>query len=116
MAKGVYIYVTDGGNRIKVSLDTAKAAVGGFQIPAATDQSPVVPGFGRRMRGVYVENSSGSNFFFPMATQDEGPYAVETSTNLTYKGSTLATCSRKGEKIFWGAPNPEGEAPLATTP
>ncbi len=116
MSKNIYIYVTDGGNRIKVSLDTAKAAVGGFQLPTASDQSPVVPGFGRRMRGVYVENGSGSNFFFPMSTVDEGAYATETSTNLSYKGSTLATCSRRGEKIFWGAPIAEGEAPLATTP
>jgi hypothetical protein len=116
MAKGIFIYVTDAGNRVKVSLDTAKAAVGGFQLPTASDTSPVVPGFGRRMRHVNVENSTGSNFSFPMATQDSPAYATESSTTITYKGSTLLTISRIGEKIYWGPGIPEGEAPLATTP
>jgi hypothetical protein len=116
MAKGIYIYVTDAGTRVKVSLDTAKAAVGGFQLPTASDTGPVVPGFGRRMRHVNVENSTGSNFAFYMSTVDEGPYATESSTILTYKGSSLSTISRIGEKIYWGPGIAEGEAPLATTP
>jgi hypothetical protein len=116
MAKSTYIYVTDGGNNVKVVLDSAKAALGGFDAPAASDQSPVVPGFGRRMRHVNVESPSGSNYSFPMATIDEPAYATDASTTLTYKGTQLKTCSRSGEKIFWGANIAEGEAPLATTP
>lgn len=113
MAKGVFLYTTDGGERIKVSLDIEKAAVGGFTAPASTDLSPVVPGFGKRMRVVYAENSSGSNFAFPMANQDIAAYATSSTTVITYKGSTLNTCSRRGERIYWGAPNAEGEQPLA---
>jgi hypothetical protein len=112
MAKGIYAYTTDAGTTVKVSLDVAKAALGGFTAPLATDTSPVVPGFGKRMRGVYAESPSGENYFFPMATQDAPSYAASSSISLTYKTIVFQTCSRKGERIFYGSPVAEGETDI----
>jgi hypothetical protein len=109
MAKSVYIYTTDSGDTVKVSLDTAKATLGGFTAPTTADVSPVVPGFTKRMRGVWAEGPSGQNYFFPMGNQDSAIYVASSSVTLTYKGLSFATCSRKGEKIFYGSPIAEGE-------
>ncbi len=114
MAKGTFVYTLDSGNKVKVVLDVAAAAIGGFEAPTATDIGPVIPGFGKRMRGCYFEGPSGSNYFLPMATQDEVAYATDASTTVTYKGTILKSISRRGEKYFYGSAVAEGETDLAT--
>lgn len=112
MAKSVWQYTTDGGVLVKVLLDDKKAATGGFVRPAAGNTSPVIPGFSKRMRGVYAEGSTGSNYFFPMATQDIAAYAANSSTVIGYRGQQFDTISRKGERIYYGSLQEEGENPL----
>lgn len=103
--KNDYIYVMDGGGRLKIKLYPANVATGSGLV-AFDPQNPgtlATKPDGFKPRGVWWEGTesgfAGRRKFLVCGTNAAALYTATTSTNLEIDGADGKTTGRKGEQL-----------------